>query len=154
MKALLWFLYTLEVPRAGGRPLQAGALCWRGGGEALEVLLVTSRRSGKWGLPKGWALHGRPLHRTATREAWEEAGVVGTAENRLLGLVPAPKHFRLVGSIDWTLACYPLQVERLADEWPERGQRQRRWFALAAAAAAVRPKSLAPLLAAFRPTCA
>jgi 8-oxo-dGTP pyrophosphatase MutT (NUDIX family) len=154
MRGLLGFLYTLEVPRLGEAPLQAGALCWRLGAEGLEVLLVTSRRSGKWGVPKGWALRGRSLHQTAEREAWEEAGVIGAAENRLLGLVDAPKTYRLIGEIGWELALYPLQVERLAEEWPERGQRERRWFSLEEAAERVRPKALRPLMANFRPTSA
>jgi 8-oxo-dGTP pyrophosphatase MutT (NUDIX family) len=151
MRAWLRWLYTLEVPRLGGRPVQAGALCWRKGESGIELLLVTSRRSGRWGLPKGWALRGRPLHRTAEREAWEEAGAVGRCDNRLLGLVDAPKRYRLVGRVDWTLALYPLHVERLAEEWPERAQRERRWFGPEEAAERVRPRSLQPLLAGFRP---
>lgn len=154
MRKLLSLLYTLEVPRSGGRPLQAGALCWRRGAEELEILLITSRRGGKWGVPKGWTLRGRPLHRTAGREAWEEAGVIGETENRMLGLVDAPKRYRLVGEIGWTLALYPLEVEQLAEDWPERGQRERRWFGQTDAAERVRPRGLAPLLASFRPTCA
>jgi 8-oxo-dGTP pyrophosphatase MutT (NUDIX family) len=81
MRGLLGFLYTLEVPRLGEAPLQAGALCWRLGAEGLEVLLVTSRRSGKWGVPKGWAL-AADMHRTAQREAWEAGGRDRAAENR------------------------------------------------------------------------
>jgi 8-oxo-dGTP pyrophosphatase MutT (NUDIX family) len=154
MRRLLGFLYTLEVPRLGEAPLQAGALCWRLGAEGLKVLLVTSRRSGKWGVPKGWALRGRPLHRTAAQEAWEEAGVIGAAENRLLGLVDAPKSYLFVGEIGWRLALYPLEVERLAEDWPEHGQRERRWFSLDEAAKGVRPKRLGPLIANFRPTSA
>jgi 8-oxo-dGTP pyrophosphatase MutT (NUDIX family) len=154
MRALLRFLYTLEVPRLGGAPVQAGAICWREGAMGLEILLVTSRRSGKWGVPKGWALRGRSLHKTAEREAWEEAGVVGRTENLMLGPVDAPKRYRLAGTIDWTLALYALQVERLAESWPERRQRQRRWFPQAEAAERVRPRSLQPLLADFHPTSA
>jgi 8-oxo-dGTP pyrophosphatase MutT (NUDIX family) len=151
---VLRFLYTVEVPRLAGAPLQAGALCWRRKGDEIVILLVTSRRSGKWGVPKGWALRGRPLHRTAAQEAWEEAGVLGAAENQLLGLVDAPKSYRFVGEIGWRLALYPLEVERLAEDWPEHGQRERRWFSLDEAAESVRPKRLEPLIANFRPTSA
>jgi 8-oxo-dGTP pyrophosphatase MutT (NUDIX family) len=154
MQDLLRFLYTLEVPRVGGAPMQAGALCWQRRGKRLRVLLVTSRRSGKWGVPKGWALRGRPLHRTAAREAWEEAGVIGLTENRLLGMIDAPKSYRLVGEIAWKLALYPLEVDQLADDWPECGQRKRRWFRPEEAAEMVRPRALGFLLASFRPTCA
>jgi 8-oxo-dGTP pyrophosphatase MutT (NUDIX family) len=149
MQRILRFLYTLEVPRLLGAPLQAGALCWREGNEGLEVLLITGRRSGKWSVPRGWALRGRSLAETARREAWEEAGVTGALEHRLLGMVTAPKDYRLVGRIQWQLALYPLKVELLADHWPEAGQRRRRWFPLAEAGQLVRPKALAPLLSAF-----
>lgn len=154
MRALLRTLYTLEVPRLGGAPLQSGAVCWRRGESGIEVLLVTSRRSGKWSLPKGWTLRGRPLHRTAEREAWEEAGVIGKVQNRLIGVVDAPKTYRLIGPIAWKLALYPLRVDELALDWPERNQRDRRWFALREAAGRVRPRVLGPLLAGFSPTCA
>lgn len=154
VRGLLRFLYTAEVPRLLGSPLQAGALCWRPGSDGPELLLVTSRSSGKWGVPKGWGLLGRPLHRTAEREAWEEAGVIGSVGNRLLALVPAPKRYRLVGRIGWQLALYSLAVERLAEDWPERGQRRRCWFRPDEAAELVRPKVLAQLLTSFRPTCA
>ena len=152
MRRLLRLLYTAEVPRQAGYPLQGGALCWRREKGQLELLLVTSRRSGRWGVPKGWGLLGRPLHRTAEREAWEEAGVIGRTENRLLGLVPAPKTYRLIGEVPWLLALYPLEVEHLADDWPEQGQRERRWFAANDAAERVRPRAIGALLRTFVPS--
>jgi 8-oxo-dGTP pyrophosphatase MutT (NUDIX family) len=148
-RSWLRFLYTAEAARLGGAPLQAGALCWREGEAGIEILLVTSRRSGKWGVPKGWSLRGRPLHRTAAREAWEEAGVIGQTNNRLLGLVDAPKSYRLIGEVAWKLALYPLAVEQLADDWSERGLRERRWFSREEAAKLVRPRAIAPLLRSF-----
>ena len=79
---------------------------------------------------------------------------MGTAENRLLGLVDAPKSYRFVGRIGWKLAIYPLEVERLAEDWPESGQRERRWFSPEEATERVRPRALGPLIARFRPTSA
>ena len=148
---LLRFLYTLEVPRMGGAPVQAGAICWRRGDEGLEILLVTGRHSGKWGIPKGWALRGRPLHQTATREAWEEAGVRGAADNRLAGMVVAPKSYPMVGTIPWKLLVYPLEVRQLEAIWPEQGERKRRWFSREQAARQVRHKALSQILATFDP---
>lgn len=152
MRRFFRFLYTIEVPRLGGAPLQAGALCWRHRSDGIEILLVTSRRSGKWGVPKGWALRGRPLHETARREAWEEAGVDGAVANRCLGLAEAPKSYRLAGMVDWRIALYPIEVAGLAEDWPEKGQRERRWFPLAEAARLVRPRTLGSLLSAFAAT--
>ncbi len=153
-RALGRFLYTLEAPRIDGAPVQAGALCWRRTGKGLEFLLVTGRHSGRWSLPAGWGLRGRPLYRTASREAWEEAGVRGTVQNILLGLARKSKRYRLIGSIEWQLAVYPLEVSELRDDFPEVGQRERRWFSAEEAARRVRPVSLRPVIEAFRPPCA
>lgn len=149
---LLRILYTLEAQRLGGAPLQAGALCWRRTANGVEVLLITSRRSGRWGIAKGWSLRSRALAETARREAWEEAGVRGTAENRLLGILDAPKRYRLVGTVPWKLALYPLEVRELAEHWPERGKRRRQWLPQEEAAAAIKSKPLAALIRAFSPT--
>nr|WP_314445164.1 NUDIX hydrolase [uncultured Sphingomonas sp.] len=140
------FLYTLEVPRLGGKPAQAGALCWRRNEGRLEVLLVKGRKSGRWVLPAGWALRGRSLATTAEREAWEEAGVSGAVANRVLTVVPKRKHYRLAGEIEWQMAVYPLRVEAVAHEYPEASQRERKWFSPEEAAKLVHPSSLGPVL--------
>ena len=140
------FLYTLEVPRLGGKPAQAGALCWRRHKGRLEVLLVKGRKSGRWVLPAGWALRGRPLSTTARREAWEEAGVSGTVANQVLTVVPKRKRYRLAGEIEWQMAVFPLRVDEIADDYPEAGERQRSWFSPAEAAKLVHPSALGPVL--------
>src|SRR5687768_4835080 len=133
------FLYTLEVPRLGGKPAQAGALCWRRRGERLEILLVKARKSERWVLPAGWALRGRPLADTARREAWEEAGVSGTVANKVLTVVPKRKRYRLAGEIEWQMAVFPLRVDSVADDYPEAAERERGWFSPEEAAALVHP---------------
>jgi 8-oxo-dGTP pyrophosphatase MutT (NUDIX family) len=144
---LFRFLYTLEVPRLGGKPAQAGALCWRRSGERLEVLLVKGSKSGRWVLPSGWARRGRPLATTAMREAWEEAGITGAVANRVLTVVPKRKRYRLAGEIEWQMAVYPLRVDSVADDYPEAAERQRQWFSPDEAAKLVHPSSLGPVLA-------
>ncbi|GAA4008239.1 NUDIX hydrolase [Sphingomonas humi] len=146
---LFRFLYTIEVPRLGGKPAQAGALCWRRHEGKLQVLLVKSRKSQRWVLPGGWALRSRPLAATAEREAWEEAGVSGTIGNRVLAVVPKRKHYRLAGQIEWQMAVFPLRVDALADEYPEAEERQRAWFSPEQAAKLVHPSSLGPILREF-----
>ena len=140
------FLYTLEVPRLAGKPAQAGALCWRRHEGQLEVLLVKARSSGRWVLPAGWALRGRPLATTAEREAWEEAGVCGTVANTVLTVVPKRKRYRLAGEIEWQMAVFPLRVESVSDDYPEASERQRGWFSPEEAAKLVHPSSLGPVL--------
>ena len=43
----------------------------------LEVLLVTSRETRRWIVPKGWPWPEVSDHEAAAAEAWEEAGVRG-----------------------------------------------------------------------------
>lgn len=53
--------------------------------DELYMLLVTSRDTGRWVIPKGWPIKNRKPHRAATLEAFEEAGVIGMAEKRPIG---------------------------------------------------------------------
>ncbi len=55
--------------------LQMAAMCHRGQGDSKEYLLVTSRDTARWIIPKGWPIRGLKSNETALREAWEEAGV-------------------------------------------------------------------------------
>src|SRR5690606_4821481 len=57
---------------------QYAALPWRVGRHGgIEILLVTSRQRGRWIVPKGWQATGLSPSRSAAREAFEEAGVIG-----------------------------------------------------------------------------
>ena len=49
------------------------------------VLLITSRETRRWVLPKGWPRPGTPPHRQAAREALEEAGVIGRVGRTPIG---------------------------------------------------------------------
>ncbi|MBE3640555.1 NUDIX hydrolase [Mangrovicoccus algicola] len=132
---------------------QAAALCYRrGSAGGCEVLLVTSRETKRWVLPKGWPKRGLDAAGTAREEAWEEAGMrplPGTAlrvgrysyMKRLEGGLPVP--------VD--VAVFAMEADRLEDDFPEKDQRERRWVAPAEAAAMVEEPGLAEILAGFRP---
>ena len=85
-------------------------------------------------------------HALAAKEAFEEAGVMGAVERRCIGRYGYLKR----GPRDRTTPCsvrvFPMRVERLLDDWPERRQRQRRWFSPAEAAMAVEEGGLVALL--------
>ena len=129
--------------------MQYAALCYRLIKGRATILLITSRDTGRWILPKGWPIAGLSPQSVAAREAFEEAGVCG---------VPAPMpigSYRYVKQMafDTDLACvvgvYPLLVDKLRQKYPECGQRRRRWFTPAKAAARVLEPELQNLLAAF-----
>jgi 8-oxo-dGTP pyrophosphatase MutT (NUDIX family) len=146
---LFRWLYTLDVRRdpATRRPLQVGAVPWcRRAGSKLEVLLITSRRSGKWIVPRGWTSRLRRLPRSAKREALEEAGVRGFISREPIGHVDLPKDYRLAGTIQWRLALFSLEVTDVLETWKETGQRQRQWFSPEEAAKLVSPPEVGALI--------
>ncbi len=132
---------------ATGLRVQTGAIPWRRGEDgAVEVLLVTGRRSGRWLIPKGWPMLGRTLAAAAAQEAWEEAGVRGRVGRKPVGTFRHGKQHPVLGEIEVAIVVHGLAVERELPGWPERGQRQRQWFSAKEAAAQVQSSALAHLI--------
>jgi len=128
-------------------PVQTGALPWRlGRSKRPQVLLVTGRRSGRWMIPKGWPMTGKSLALAAETEAFEEAGVEGTIDPEPLGEFLHMKQHLLMGELEVRILVYPLAVERELEEWPEIGERERRWFSLRQAAENVESAELGDLI--------
>lgn len=110
-------------------PIQTGVLPWRlSDNKGIEVLLVTSRRSGRWTIPKGWPMAGKTLAEAAAQEAFEEAGVKGTVDPRPIGTVRHVKQKLVSGDLEVTIVVHPMWVDREFPKWPEIGQRKRKWF--------------------------
>lgn len=130
----------------GRRPpaLQVGALCLQA--ETGRVLLVTSRGTGRWIIPKGWPMDGRSVGGAALREAWEEAGVRGEVEETPFGRYSYDKKLTKGLSAPVEVQVHLVRVEGLDKNFPERKQRQRRWFTPAEAAGLVDEAGLARLL--------
>lgn len=108
----------------------------------LELLLITSRDTGRWVLPKGWPMKGRSRHKAAQIEAFEEAGIDGKAQKRAIGRYDYDKD----GEIPCRVQIYLMPVSKLHDEWPEKDQRQRAWHCPAKAAELVDERDLKTLL--------
>jgi 8-oxo-dGTP pyrophosphatase MutT (NUDIX family) len=107
---------------------QVGALCVRRGDNgSCQILLVTSRDTGRWIIPKGWRAKHLKDHQAAAREAAEEAGVLGSVKSKPIGNYSYPK----VGNKDarsLRVAVFLLFVRREMNHWPEQEQRRRAWF--------------------------
>jgi 8-oxo-dGTP pyrophosphatase MutT (NUDIX family) len=131
---------------------QFAALCFRQRDAKTEVLLITSRKSGKWILPKGWPMETRAPAQVAAQEAWEEAGVRGTPIDQCLGLYSYRKNTAYGVTLPCIALIYPVQVDRLEKHWPEIGQRRRKWFSPQKAARKVRSAELARSLQGFDPS--
>lgn len=128
---------------------QFGALCWRMHRGRVEVLLITSRDTGRWVIPKGWPMPGKSAPEAARQEAWEEAGVRGQGAETALGLYSYDKARKVKDALPCVVSVYPLRVEALAARFPERKERRRRWFAAADAARQVAEPELRALLLAL-----
>lgn len=140
---------TPAEPTADGadeRQMQVGALCWRQTRKGRKVLLITSRDTGRWIIPKGWPIASLGPAGSAKLEAWEEAGVLGRVNPVPLGSYDYDK-IRAKGSIvPCRVQVHALEVQELADSYPECTQRRRRWFTPAKAAGRVAEPELAALL--------
>jgi 8-oxo-dGTP pyrophosphatase MutT (NUDIX family) len=118
-------------------------------GRGLEVLLVTSRRSSRWLIPKGWPMLGKTLAAAAAQEAYEEAGVRGTIDPQPLGSFRHRKQHEILGAVEVSILVHGLAVEQELPVWPELGQRERHWFSLEAAAGKVGSVALAGFITEF-----
>lgn len=137
-----------------GTRMQYGALCWRLGDGGPEVLLITSRDTGRWVIPKGWPMPGLSPEAAAAQEAWEEAGVSGEMNPLCIGRYGYQKCLSVTSSVPCAVAVYGMRVDKLARSFPEMKERRRKWFSLAEAATLVAEPELATIIAGFLPPVA
>ncbi len=130
---------------------QFAALCWRLNRGKPEILLITTRGSGRWIVPKGWPMDAMTPAASAAQEAWEEAGVIGEPADRCLGLFSYLKTVAPDRVLPCVAMVYPVRVESLATDFPEKGQRRRKWFPSDKAATKVDEPELARILRDFDP---
>ena len=146
----------IAAPGAGmdGTRIQYGALCWRLGEAGAEVLLITSRDTGRWVIPKGWPMPGLSPEAAAAQEAWEEAGASGVMNPLCVGRYGYEKCLSLTSTVPCAVAVYGMRVDKLAKSFPEMKERRRKWFPLHEAATLVAEPELATIIAGFLPPVA
>jgi 8-oxo-dGTP pyrophosphatase MutT (NUDIX family) len=120
---------------------QSGVIAYRMKDGAPEILLVTSRNRSRWVIPKGVVEIGMSPVESATKEAYEEAGVRGEASAEAIGSYEYTK---------WNGVCivevFLLHITELLDEWPEEGERERRWVAAEEAVEVLQEEGLKGLI--------
>ncbi len=130
-------------PSRRGR--QCAALPFRQADGETQVLLVTSRETKRWVLPKGWTEKCGGA-KQAEREAFEEAGIRGRINPKPIGHYAYPKRLNDGATVTCEVDVFPLAVDELLEDWPEKSQRERRWFTLPQAAMAVQEGGLITLM--------
>ena len=133
---------------ATGPHTQYAALPWRVT-RGAEILLLTSRRTRRWVIPKGWPMRARKPHEVAAIEAQEEAGLLGKIDKRKLGSYQYLKRLKNGATALCKVDVFPLSVARQRKSWPEKGERLTRWFSYKAAAERVSEDELKGLILAF-----
>jgi 8-oxo-dGTP pyrophosphatase MutT (NUDIX family) len=138
---------------APGQPprLQVGALCWRRSPRGLRILLITSRDTGRWVIPKGWPMRNRSEPEAAAREAFEEAGLRGEIAERAIGVYTYRKMLGRGRWVPCVVRVYGLEVREMKKLYPETGQRRVKWFAPEKAARRVSEPDLTALIRGFDP---
>ena len=130
--------------------MQVGALPVRTAEDGSKtILLVTTRTTKRWTIPKGWPIKGLKAHEAAGREAVEEAGVIGKSRKRAVGRYLYWKrkeaHFELC-----KVRIFVIDVKKVLDDWQERGERRRHWFSVTDASDIVEEPGLKAALRTLR----
>jgi 8-oxo-dGTP pyrophosphatase MutT (NUDIX family) len=115
-----------------------------------EVLLVTTRQTKRWIIPKGWPIKGLKPAKSAAREAYEETGVRGVIRAKSIGTFTYDKRLDEDGIvIPCEVKVFPLLVKRQSKTWPEYHQRATRWLELTVALPLIEEESLRMLISTF-----
>jgi 8-oxo-dGTP pyrophosphatase MutT (NUDIX family) len=132
---------------AGRKRVQYAALPYRSSSRSrTEVMLVTSRDTRRWIIPKGWPHKGKAPHHSAAREAFEEAGVVGAVARLPVGSFAYRKRLKSGRVVVCEVHVFALKVKRQTKQWPERRQRQVKWLSAREAAETVREPRLRAII--------
>ena len=128
---------------------QSGVIPFRRNGADLEVMLVTSRETGRWVIPKGGIQRGLTPAHSAELEAHEEAGIKGKIRKKSLGSYTYLKRLASGASVPAIVDVFALQVAKHVKKWPEMSQRRVEWMAVSEAVELVEEDGLKKLLRRF-----
>jgi 8-oxo-dGTP pyrophosphatase MutT (NUDIX family) len=138
---------STQSKRAVARRVQYGALPYRlSAGARPQFMLITSRETRRWVIPKGWPKKGKSPRYSAAREAFEEAGVVGAVAKRSAGSFSYEKRLRNGGVVVCDVRVFPLEVRRQSKKWPEKQERIVKWLSASQAAEKVDESTLGEII--------
>jgi ADP-ribose pyrophosphatase YjhB (NUDIX family) len=129
--------------------IQYGALPFRYERNGLEIMLITSRETRRWTIPKGWPMLGKKPRQVAAAEARQEAGITGVIGKKPIGSYPYAKLLPDGEERLCLVTVFPLRVILEKIKWRERAERERFWFQRDIAAAMVEEGGLAQIIDEF-----
>lgn len=127
---------------------QYAALPWRKA-QGFEILLITSRETRRWVIPKGWPIPGKSASESAAQEAYEEAGIRGEMSAQAIGHYGYRKRLQGGTKKRFRVDVFAMEVTEVLDLWPEAHERARQWLSPAEAAIRVDEPELAVLIRTF-----
>ena len=129
---------------------QFAALPWRlSESGTRQVMLLTSRETRRWVIPKGWPMKKRKPAEVASQEAYEEAGLIGhIVDKRPVGTFHYAKRLAN-GEVLCRVRVFLFRVERQLEDWPEKNRRETKWFDAHEAASLVDEGGLAEIIDRF-----
>lgn len=130
---------------------QYAALCYRLNKGKPQILLITSRGTKRWIIPKGWPMSDRPPGGAALQEAYEEAGVIGRVTDAPLGMYSYIKTLSQGRALPCVGVVYAVHVDAMKGHFPEEGERRLKWFSRKKAARKVGEPELARIIRDFDP---
>ena len=133
-----------------GQPLkQCAALPYQMRDGKMQVLIITSRGTGRWIVPKGWVKSEYEPHEVAAQEAFEEAGLEGEIEPEPIGSYHYTKRLHTLSFVRCRVDVFPLQVIEDRSDWPEKEQRTLAWLSPDEAASRLSDRDLAKIVVDF-----
>jgi len=111
---------------------QSGVIPYRKNNGILEILLITSIKKNKWIIPKGYVEFNLSPFESAKKEAFEEAGIIGSNETFELGTIELKKGIGVTH-----MKIFSMEVIKIFEDYPEKNLRKRKWFSTEEAAAKV-----------------
>jgi ADP-ribose pyrophosphatase YjhB (NUDIX family) len=131
------------------RKVQYAALPWRKAKGKLQILLITTRNTRRWIIPKGWPIVGYTPAACAGYEALEEAGVAGEITPKKIGTFSYQKQHKTGAASRCVVQVFALKVTRRHRKWPEKDARESCWYTPEEAAALVKESGLRRLIVRF-----
>ena len=129
--------------------IQYAALPYRIEARQVWILLITSRGTQRWVIPKGWPMNGLKPQEAAATEAAEEAGIIGEVEEKPAGSYRYLKQLKGEASTAVQVIVFPFRVQAQAEDWKEQHQRRLEWFRYQKAAGLVAEPALRHIIRDF-----